>query len=141
MGSGFWTQRWPATTGTNSLGAEFVRLVFNEPVQITEAKFAFAGQYERFDLAVDGVNLDVPRIFGSDVIYDLAPPKQFKGTVEFPRDKLPFGTVWDFIAPTPQDSWLLENVDVIPEPGTLLVWSTLCLSAVGLRGFRHRIRN
>lgn len=113
--------------------AEYIRLVFNEPVQVTQVKFAMAGPFERFGLAVDGVTLNVKAIFGSDVIYDLAPPKQFKGTVNFPTEKLPFGTTWDFIAPTAKDSWLLENVTVIPEPTTLLVWSSLCLGALGLR--------
>ena len=122
-----------------TFGAEYIRLVFNDPVQVTQVKFAMAGTFERFDLAVDGVNLDVPSIFGSDVIYNLAPPQQYKGTVRFPLDKVPFGTVWDFIAPTSQDTWLLQNVDVIPEPTTLLVWSSLCLGAFGLRGLRRRV--
>lgn len=122
-----------------TFGAEYIRLVFNEPVQVTKAKFFGAGAFERFGLAVDGVTVDVKSILGSDVITALAPSRTYTNTVNFPVNKLPFGTVWDFIAPTAADSWLLENVEVIPEPATLLVWSALCLGACGLPGVRRRI--
>jgi hypothetical protein len=122
-----------------TLGGEYIRLQFNESVQISQLKFAFAGLGEKFDIAVDGKNLDVAALLGTDEIYQLAPAGQFRGTVNLPSSVMPFGKTWDIIAPSVTDSWNLENCEVVPEPATLAIWSVLSLGAMAYRPLRRRV--
>jgi hypothetical protein len=118
---------------------EVLRLEFNDQVQLTKVLFTWVGAFEKFDLAIDGTDIDIAAVFGTDEIYKLAPPGHAAGLVLFP-DTLPFGTVFEFIARNPADAWNIENVEVIPEPSTLLIWAGLGIGGVGLAWRRRRDR-
>lgn len=122
--------------GTNS--PEMIRLIFSDEVKVEEIFFAFVGPFERFDMAVDGVDIDVVSELGTDLIYRLAPDKRPPGLVRLP-DSLPSGKVWDFLAKNAGDEWNIEGIDVgkIPEPSALMGLASLL--ALGLV-VRHRRR-
>jgi hypothetical protein len=128
----------------NSPG-EVLRLQFSDDkgnprkVQLTKVLFTWVGAFEKFDLAIDGKDIDVPAVFGTDEIYKLRPRCHVPGLVLFP-DTLPFGTTFEFIARNCGDAWNIENVEVIPEPSTLLIWAGLGIGGVGLAWRRRRKR-
>ena len=93
---------------------------------------------DRFGLVVDGNNVDVPALFGTDVIKDLHPAGLAPGVVRFP-DTVPGGTTFDFLAQNwggaSFDEWNLEKLEVVPEPASIFAFSFLGLAAVA---WRHR---
>jgi hypothetical protein len=89
-------------------GAEFIRLEFNEKVRVTSVIFSFVGAFQKFDLAIDGKDVNVAGVLGTDEILQLAPPNMLPGTVVFP-DTLAFGKTWDFFAPNLGDEWSIES--------------------------------
>ena len=120
--------------GTNS--SEFIRLEFSKAVQIEKIFFSYVGPFERFDLAIDGVDVDVVSLLGTDEIYQLAPSGMAPGFVNLPSS-LPFGKTWDFYARTTNDEWNIEGLrTAVPEPTALagLIGLALC----GLLGRRAR---
>lgn len=119
---------------------EFIRLEFSQSVKLQTAVFMYAGagSTDRFGLVVDGNKVDVPALFGTDVIKDLHPAGLAPGVVRFP-DTVPGGTTFDFLAPNwggaSFDEWNLEKLEAVPEPASIFAFSFLGLAAVA---WRHR---
>lgn len=139
-----------AVTGlphVDGLNPEFLRLEFSEPVQMQRAFFHFAGpgSTDTFDLVIDGVDIDVPSVFGTNRIKNLAPAGQAAGWVEFP-DTLPVGKKFDFVAANWStgtmtfDEWNLEKAEVIPELTPFLLLSMLCVPLTAIFCLRRRLR-
>jgi hypothetical protein len=124
---------------------EFLRLEFSEPIKLLTVVFTNAGpgSTDRFGLAVDGVAVNVPAVFGTDIIKDLRPPGLAAGIVRIP-DAVPTGKTFAFLAsnwgPATFDEWNVEKVEVVPEPATLLVFSALGLGIVGWCHKRRRTK-
>jgi hypothetical protein len=118
-------------------GDEFITLSFSDKVQITKVVFAFVGigSPDTFGLSIDGVDVDVAALFGTDNIAALAPSGSPPGVVLFP-DAVGFGNEWTFYARGINDEWNIERVEVIPEPATAIIWSGMALGALAF--YRRR---
>lgn len=108
--------------------SEVLSLEFSHAVRIKKIFFSYVGPFERFDLAVDGVDIDIVSLLGTDEIYQLAPKGMVPGLVKLP-DTLPLGKKWEFFARTAYDEWNIEGLrTAVPEPAT-------CLGLIGLAVF------
>ena len=118
---------------------EVLRLEFSDAVHIDELFFAYVGPFESFDLAVDGVDINIPLALGTSEIYRMAPKGTAPGTVILP-DTLPFGKVWEFFARSAYDEWNIEGlaVSAVPEPSTAVGLIALAFVGCGAGVTRRR---
>jgi hypothetical protein len=115
--------------------SEVIRLEFSTSIKLIDAFFTNVGPLDSFGLAIDGVNIGTFSF--SDPLFK--PAGSALGIIRFP-DALPLGTTIDFIAADAKSAWNLRDVNVVPEPTTLAVWSALGLCVGAFRRWRPRKR-
>ena len=142
----------PADNNSVNLDAnglsEFIRFTFNQSVTLLEAVFDnVSPSGENFDMAVDGVDVDVAALLGTDSVSDL-PDAAFgidSNLAGFFGDGLT-GTVFEFYTADADDSYQIRQFLVeavadggaadVPAPGALML---LGFGLAGL-GFARRRR-
>jgi len=111
-------------------GGEFLRLEFAAPVRLTFLTFAAVGLIDRIEVLADGNLVDLSACFpGSATIHDISLNQgHWPGTIDFNSLEQPLvlAKQWDVrvLGPYMGDGVQLENVGVVPEPATLLLWLT-----------------
>ena len=117
--------------GVDGNDPEYIEFRFDRCVTLVNTLFAHIGEFDSFLLTVDGnlVNLGALADFPNNgVLVD------FTGLD--PTDLT--GSQFRFYADSPNSDWTIEQLEVVPEPATFVLWAGLGLGFTVMRRQRRK---